>query len=442
MRLRLARELPEPAAMIRRMIVMCVCVVAFFGPSTTRAEIKVGTGSRVITPNPLLPVSGGMGVPRPSKRKLGDLKARAIVFKKGDVAFAVVSLDLLGFPSVLGDRVRAKVTRIPAENILIGSTHTHSAPDCYAFPDGKGGHTGDLEYMNIVCDKAAEAVNEAIDSLEPAWIKVATGEAKGKIAYNYYAPDLYDRRMSVIQAIRPNGKVIATLVNYAIHPEVIGNELGILSPDLIGPLCDTLELQTGGFALFMNGAQGGMITADNRNLDQPKDAARAYWNDERAWHECERIGGVMAVEALRIIKDSAEQKDPALFIGAINVKFPVESDIMWAVILGSPLKYLSNKDKSITARINLVNLGDTQILTIPGEALPNIGFYLKRKMKGKNNLLFGLTNDAFGYILTKVDFKSFPRYDYVSRTSLGEMTGEILIEKSLEFVEKSPVPER
>ena len=63
-------------------------------------------------------------------------------------------------------------------------------------------------------------------------------------------------------------------------------------------------------------------------------------------------------------------------------------------------------------------------------------------MRGKHNLLFGLTNDAFGYILTKVDFQSFPRYDYVSRTSLGEMTGEILIEKSLEFVNKSPPPDR
>ena len=61
-------------------------------------------------------------------------------------------------------------------------------------------------------------------------------------------------------------------------------------------------------------------------------------------------------------------------------------------------------------------------------------------MRGKHNLLFGLTNDAFGYILTKVDFQSFPRYDYVSRTSLGEMTGEILIEKSLEFVNRSPAP--
>jgi hypothetical protein len=87
-----------------------------------------------------------------------------------------------------------------------------------------------------------------------------------------------------------------------------------------------------------------------------------------------------------------------------------------------------------------VNIGDAQILTIPGEALPNIGFYLKRKMKGRHNLLFGLTNEAFGYILTKVDFKSFPRYDYVSRTSLGEMTGEILIEKSLEFINRSPEP--
>ena len=63
-------------------------------------------------------------------------------------------------------------------------------------------------------------------------------------------------------------------------------------------------------------------------------------------------------------------------------------------------------------------------------------------MRGTHNLLFGLTNDAFGYILTKVDFQSFPRYEYVSRTSLGEMTGEILIEKSLELVSKSPMPDR
>jgi Domain of Unknown Function (DUF1080) len=414
------------------------------GPAKSQgnqAGIQVGVAMRVITPSPLLPVSGGMGVPKPARDKRGELTARALVLRKGDVSIAVVALDLLGFPSVLGDRVRARVNRIPATNILIGSTHTHSAPDCYAFPDGQGGHTSDLKYIDLVCEQATAAVNEAVDHLQPAWIKIATGEARGKIAYNYYAPDLYDRRMSVIQAKSPQGKTIATLVNYAVHPEVLGNDVGILSPDLVGPLCEKLESEAGGVALFLNSAQGGMVTADNRNLDQPRDPQRGYWTDSRTWNECLRIGHLMASEALRIVADAPEQKDPGLFCDAISVRFPVESPLMWGVIMGSPLKYPHNDDHSINARINLVNLGDAQILTIPGEALPNIGFYLKRKMRGKHNLLFGLTNEAFGYILTKVDFQSFPRYDYVSRTSLGELTGEILIERSLELAGRSPVPD-
>lgn len=150
----------------------------------------------------------------------------------------------------------------------------------------------------------------------------------------------------------------------------------------------------------------------------------------------------MAAEARRIVKDAPVQNDPALSCMSDRVTFPVESPAMWAVVVGSPLKYPHNDDHSVTTTINLVNLGDAQILTIPGEALPNIGFYLKRKMRGRHRFLFGLTNDAFGYILTKVDFQSFPRYDYISRTSLGEMTGEILIERSLDLVTKAPAPDR
>jgi hypothetical protein len=423
-------------------LMRCITIVGLLWGSAAFGQIEVGAAKRIITPDPLLPISGGMGAPSPSKEKKGELTARAMVFRKGETSVAVVGLDLLGFPSALGDRVRAKVKRIPAKNILIGSTHTHSAPDCYAFPTPTGGHTGDLKYMDFVCDKAAEAINEAIDKLEPASLKIGTDEAKGKIAFNYYAPDLLDRRMSVIQAKNKDGKTIATLVNYAIHPEVIGNGRGITSPDLVGPLCDKIEADAGGLALFMNGAQGGMITADNRDFSKPRDPQRAYWEGIGTWDECLRIGHLMASEAQRIVKDAPEQKNPALFCDDINVRFPVQSTIMWLVIIASPLKYAHNNDQSINTRINLVNIGNAQILTIPGEALPNIGFYLKRNMKGKHQLLFGLTNEAFGYILTKVDFKSFPRYDYVSRTSLGEMTGEILIEKSLEFVKKSPAPDR
>ena len=354
----------------------------------------------------------------------------------------MVSLDLLGFPSVLCDRVRARVPAIEAENILIGATHCHSAPDCYAFPDGRGGHTGDLEYIDQVCALAAEAVNEAVARLEPASVQIATGVAEGKIAYNYCAPDLYVRRMGVIRAAGVNGDVIATLINYAIHPEVLGPGVGILSPDLVGPLCEELESKSGGTALFMNGAEGGMITADNRDLNRPSNPQRAYWHDDRTWEECERIGRLMAAEALRIVADAPRQVRPRLHCASTEITFDVDSDEMWSIIKHSPLDYPHGEDRTVTTRINLVNLGNAQILTIPGEAMPNIGFYLKRKMHGEHNFLFGLTNDAFGYILTKVDFNSFPRYDYVSRVSLGEMTGERLIEQSLDLVERTARPAR
>jgi hypothetical protein len=420
------------------------CLVLFAGSLFSVQEglfaedqLMVGAAVENITPDPLLPVSGGFGAPNPVKEKRGELTSRAVVFQRGDTTVAVVSLDVLGFPGVLADRIRKEVKRIPAENILVASTHNHSGPDCYAFPDGKGGHTGDLDYIDSVCKKSAQAINAAIDDLKPAKLKIATDEAKGKIAYNYYAPDLYDRRMSVVQAIGADSKPIVTLVNYAIHPEVLGPGVGILSPDLVGPLCDSIEASTGGKAIFVNGAQGGMITADNRDLDRPSNPQRGYWHDDRTWDECLRIGKLMASEALRIVKDASLQTDPALSCISTDMRVPVESKDLWGVVLYSPLKYPHNDDQSITTRINLVNLGDAQILTIPGEALPNIGFYLKRKMGGKHNLLFGLTNDAFGYILTKEDFRSFPRYDYVSDVSLGEMTGEILIETSLELVAKS-----
>lgn len=428
--------------MIRKIHIGGVLLGVWLAAAELWGEIQVGAGKRIITPDPLLPVSGGLGPTAPVSKKSGELTVRAVVFRRGEVSVAIASVDALGFPSVLCERVRSAVPRLPGRNILIGATHTHSAPCCYAFPDGRGGHTGDLAYIDSVCKKAAEAINEAIDNLRPARIKVATDEARGKIAFNAYAPALYDRRMSVIQAVTPEGKTIATLINYAVHPEVLGPRAGILSPDLVGPLYDRTEALAGGLAIFMNGAQGGMVTADNRDLDRPRDLLLAHWHDLNTWEECLRIGPTMADEALRIVHDAPVQNDPALFCDATEVRFPVESEALWNVILHSPLRYPYNDDRSILTRLNVVNLGNAQILTIPGEALPNIGFYLKRHMRGEHNLLFGLTNDAFGYILTKVDYKSFRVYDYISRVSMGEMTGEILIERAIEFAGKCPIPDR
>jgi hypothetical protein len=225
------------------------------------------------------------------------------------------------------------------------------------------------------------------------------------------------------------------LVNYAIHPEILGTGRKLMSPDLCGPFYDRIESLAGGMAMFMNSAQGGMVTADNRR-ENGKEA-----ND---WEECTRIGNLLADEALRIIAKEPVQENPNLFCTSTVVRFPVDSEIMRYVLKYSPLipEAEKNSDFSvISTRINLLNIGKAQIITIPGEAMPNIGFYLKRKMNTKQPFLFGLTNDAFGYIITKEDFGGFERYNYISRTSLGEQTGEILVNESLKMIASSPSPE-
>ena len=413
-------------------IIILICFFCYPSVSCLTAQVlKAGAATRIITPNPLLPVSGGVDIPKKTVRKNGDLFARAFVLEKGDIRIALVSVDNLGWSSALGDKSRALVKGIPPENILIAATHTHSAPDAYGFPDENGKSLADLKYLDWCVVQIADAINEAIRNLQPASVKIAVGEAKGKIAYNYYAPELYDPRCGVIQAIghsgEGKGKVIATLVNYAIHPEVLGADQGILSPDLCGPLYERIESRAGGVAIFMNGAQGGMVTADVR---------RHEGGESNTWEECIRIGNLLADEALRIVQDAEVQETPSLSCASRKITFPVDSEMMRYILHNSPIKMSTAKGDSISTRLNFLVIGTAKVLTIPGEALPNIGYFLKRKMDTNDAFLFGLTNDAFGYILTEVDFNSFNRYDYVSRTSLGEKTGEIYISEVLEWLDE------
>jgi len=153
-----------------------------------------------------------------------------------------------------------------------------------------------------------------------------------------------------------------------------------------------------------------------------------------------RIGKLMGDEALRIVSGSQVQEDPSLFCAAFPLSLPIDSDLLLHVLETSPLGFKA-PERRIVTQVNAVNLGTAQILTVPGEALPNVGTYLKRKMHGEHNLLFGLTNDALGYMLAKVDYDSFERYEYITRTCLGEMTAEIFMEESLAFLKSCPSPQ-
>ena len=243
-------------------------VIVIFCINVDAQTFKAGAAMRNITPKTLIPISGGMGTPEIPTGFKGELTVRAFVLEKGATRIAIVSVDNIGWPAYLGDRSRKLIKGIAPENVLIGATHAHSCPDAYGFTDEKGNTGADLKYLDWCVTQIADAVNEAVSNLQPASLKTAVDKAAERMAYNYYAPQLYDRRMGVIQAFATSGtnkgKPIVTLVNYATHPEILGTDRKLISPDLCGPLYDRIESKIGGMAIFMNSAQGGMVTADTR----------------------------------------------------------------------------------------------------------------------------------------------------------------------------------
>ena len=196
---------------LNKMHVICVvaAVLCFFQANEAGAEFRAAIAVRDVTPDPLLPVSGGVGPTNPAKRKFGKLTVRTLTLENDGIRVSICSTDFLGFPGVLCDKVRKQVSGIPPENILIGATHNHSGPDCYGFPDQTGKTAADIEYLNSVCDKLADAINETVTNLKPSFVKTATGNARGKIAYNYYAEQLYDPRCDVIQILDKRRKPFA-----------------------------------------------------------------------------------------------------------------------------------------------------------------------------------------------------------------------------------------
>ena len=95
----------SPVPHAGRALLIALALVA----TTACAAFRAGIALRVVTPDPLLPVSGGIGPSKPATHKEGDLTVRALVLSDGSTKIAIVSADFLGFPSVLGNKARAQV---------------------------------------------------------------------------------------------------------------------------------------------------------------------------------------------------------------------------------------------------------------------------------------------------------------------------------------------
>src|SRR4051794_30430162 len=124
---------------------------------------KVGFAKKVITPPMGVALAGyGLRPERVAGAVLDDLYARALILDDGARRGALVSLDVIAIDSGIVGFIRRRVaeqTQLPAENILISATHTHSAPAAAFYRQwGKM----DPNYVrNVVENNVVDAIVEA-----------------------------------------------------------------------------------------------------------------------------------------------------------------------------------------------------------------------------------------------------------------------------------------
>ena len=208
------------------------------------SSFRVGAAKVDITPTQL---------PKNIEGILDHIYARAIVIDNGNTSAALVSVDT----GMLGEQVWKTVSQriekelgIPAQNLIMNPTHTHSA-------------------FGGTADQIFNAIKTAKEKLQPARIGYGTGISYINVnrniidrktnkwweGPNYDGPS--DKTVAVIKFETTDGEPIAVYYNYACHAVVTGNT-DLLSGDYPGATSRYIEdsFDDKIVALFSAGAQG------------------------------------------------------------------------------------------------------------------------------------------------------------------------------------------
>tara|TARA_R110002153_G_scaffold82780_3_gene208675 strand:- start:7714 stop:9651 length:1938 start_codon:yes stop_codon:yes gene_type:complete len=155
-------------------------------------------------------------------------------------------------------------------NILFHATHNHHGPDT-AFEIND-------DWYQMASDQITLSIHEAIDAIQPATTKIATG-MHGYGAFDQRDPRITDDRLNVMTFNAFNGgESIATMVQWASHPETTlgfepdpaavdcpstevncNAEDRYFTADFPGVLQQRLKESHGGEVLYLNGAIGVLI---------------------------------------------------------------------------------------------------------------------------------------------------------------------------------------
>jgi hypothetical protein len=402
------------------------------------------------------------------------LWARGVVVKSHGVRVALVALDVVGYFLNEVEVIRAMVS--PASEIdyvVVSSTHQHEGPDTLGIWGPDEVTTGiDYAYLDFVNAAVADCIDGAAASLRQARLFVTTtdsvglslgidpeddglgvGDGKVLAGDDALAPAtegrIVDPTLATLQFTTREHPfdVLATLVNFASHPESLGSNNTLITSDFPHYVRERLEARYGGVAVWISGDLGvlqGPLDIDVLDPATGLPAVRRTfrWADVHGTQLAERA--ITAIDAMRFKMVPGEdgkliplprEGDPAPKIAfssvspvAIRLDNPFFRFFIGIGVLdvrrmlftnGAPddsvgFPYPPPFDgipqalgEDIQSEVGAIQIGKAGIAVVPTELDPQIGFDYRAQLEAKgasDTFIIGLGNDEIGYQLPAEKF--------------------------------------
>jgi hypothetical protein len=234
-----------------------------------------------------------------------DLYVTALVAAAHGTRVALLDCDLIYLHPPLVDEIRDRIAALlgtQRSHILLGCTHSHSAPT--SSPVKIGGEQDRVRpeedaYIRSLPHLCLSAVRQAITAMQPSRIKAGAGHmdfsvnrreklADGRVVLGLNETGPADHAVGVVRVDSQEGRPLAALVNYTCHPIFVGSASRLISPDYPGPMRRVVERETGATCLFLQGATGNLNPRSPMHPDVT---------------EAERAGTMLGLEAAKVFLD-------------------------------------------------------------------------------------------------------------------------------------------
>jgi neutral ceramidase len=458
---------------------MLVFCILFLACSLQASEaLKMGFSTTEITPPKGWRMSGYF-YERFSTNTHDELQAKAMVMQQGDEKAALVVCDLIGISRALSSQVReaaSKKTKIPAANIIIAATHTHTGPlyagglrdffhkraeEKYERDPAEG-----VAYPSILAERLVAVLVEAQRGLQPVYLEVGStmvtnlsfnrrywmNDGKvvtnpGKTNANVVGPaGPIDPQFGFVVAMTPKkDRVLGTFSSFAMHPDTVGGTE--YSGDYPFYLEQSIRKLLGEevISIFGNGTCGNI---NHVNVDDPK--------PQKGQEEAERIGKALGNAVSGVLPGLKAVKSPTLRVGREAVTVPLhqfsaeqvakakenmnklgsgETSFLEQVNTARIYQLQAQGASSLRLEVQAVCLGaDTAVVALPGEIFAELGLAIKKASPFKNTFVVELCNDDIGYVPTR---KAYEEGGYEpTNSSLTPGGGEMLVEAAIRLLKK------